>query len=588
MKRNGKRQTDMQDTAQFQAPLSAPGKPEKTSRKGLVAAGIIGGIALLAVLLFGVAMICVGNVETIYPKVRLGGYALGGLYYEEAVDTLDMADWSDIENPAVTVELPGGSFAVTFVQAGIVCDGETAARAAYDYGRSGNAFSNTCEYLRCLIAGKDLTEEVFGTLDEELIDGVVQVGVAAAQANLMDDVEIDADAETVTVIKGASYIHLDTQEVYDLVISALRKGEFGTVTYEPKMSMESDLDVAQLREQICSEKKDAYYDKAMDTIVPEVVGIDFSESTARQIWEQAEMGEQVRIPVTVDMPEVTEATLKELLFTTVLAEKGTSLSGSSSNRINNVEKAAASINNIVLMPGEQFSYNETLGQRTKENGYLAAGAYSNGAVVQEIGGGICQVSSTLYYCTLQANLQIDKRTCHYFPVGYLPPGFDATVSWKNPDFKFTNDREYPIRITSWVEDGQVFVRITGTDDGTYVELKHASWLMYTNDEYPEVATGYKAQAYRWVYDSKTNELIEKKSEGVSTYNYHAEDIKYPEPEPSPEPTPEPTTDPVFDPWAPVTPTPEPSVSPDPNVTPPPTEVPVPEPTPETGTDDTTP
>lgn len=583
--KKGRHESNGQDTARFQAVPDA-GVPPKKSRKGLIAGGIVGGVLLLAAVLFGAAVVCIGNVETVYPKVTVGGVPLGGLYYEEAVDTLAMADWSDLEHPAVTVELPGGGFDVTYRQAGMVCDGETAAKTAYDYGRDQGALGRTITYLRCLAVGKDLTEEVFGTLDEDLIEGVVQVRVAEAQANLLDDVELDVDAGTVTVIKGASYIHLDTNEVCDLVLKAFRSAKFGTVTYAPETSTETALDVPQLREQICAEKKDAYYDKATNAIVPEVVGIDFQPGDAKAAWDAAELGEPVKIPVTVDMPEVTEASLKELLFTTVLAEKGTSLAGSSSNRINNVEKAAASINNIVLMPGEQLSYNEALGQRTKENGYLAAGAYANGAVVQEIGGGICQVSSTLYYCTLQANLQIDKRTCHYFPVGYLPAGFDATVSWKSPDFKFTNNREYPIRITAWVEDGQVFVKIEGTDDGTYVELKNSSWLMYTNDEFPDVATGYKAQAYRWVYDSKTNELIEKKSEGVSTYNYHAEDIKYPEPEPEPTPTPEPTTDPVFDPWAPVTPEPTPETTPDPGTVPSPE--PTPEPTPETGTDDTTP
>lgn len=573
MKRKEKRQSDMQDTAQFQAVPPAADEPRKTSRKGLVAAGIIGGIILVAALMFGVAMICVGNVETIYPKVRLGGYALGGLYYEEAVDTLDMADWSNIENPAVTVELPGGAFYVTFVQAGIVCDGETAARAAYDYGRTGNAFSNTCTYLRCLLAGKDLTEEVFGALDEEMIEGVVQLGVASAQGNLQSDIQIDREAQTLTMIKGANSIRLDQDAVLELVMKALRSGEFGTVTYTPDLSGQADLSLSELKEQICREAKDAYYDKDTDQIVPEVVGIEFDPDTVDRLWTSAEKGEAVVVPITVTEPEVTEESLKKLLFSKVLAEKGTSLAGSSSNRINNVEKAAAAINGTVLMPGEQFSYNEALGQRTKENGYLAAGAYANGAVVQEIGGGICQVSSTLYYCTLQSNLQIDRRTCHYFPVGYLPAGFDATVSWKSPDFKFTNDREYPIRITAWVEDGQVFVKIEGTDDGTYVELTNSSWLIYTNDEYPETATGYKAQAYRWIYDSKTDKLLEKKSEGVSTYFYHEENIRYPEPEPEPTPTPEPepTTDPVFDPWAPVTPVPEPEPTPDPAASPVPEE-----------------
>lgn len=555
----------------------------KKSRKGLIAGAVIAGILLLTAALFAAAVVCVGNVERVYPKVTVGGVSLGGMSREEAVERLELARWTDPDSPAVTVELPGGGFSVTFRQAGMVCTAQQAAQAAYDYGRTGSALSNAWCYLRCLVAGKDLTEDVFGPLDEDLVDGVVQLGVAEAQGNLQSDLQVDREARTLTMIKGANSIRLDREAVLDLVVKALRAGEYGTVTYTPDLSGQADLSISELSEQICREPKDAYYDKETDQIVPEVVGVEFDPDDVGALWDAAEKGETVVVPITVTEPEVTEESLKKLLFSTVLAEKGTSLAGSSSNRVNNVEKAAASINGIVLMPGEQLSYNETLGQRTKENGYLAAGAYANGAVVQEIGGGICQVSSTLYYCTLQANLQIDKRTCHYFPVGYLPPGFDATVSWKSPDFKFTNDREYPIRISAWVEDGQVFVKIEGTDDGTYVELKHASWLMYTNDEFPDVATGYKAQAYRWIYDSKTGELLEKKSEGVSTYNYHEEDIKYPEPEPSPEPSPEPTTDPVFDPWAP-TPTPDPSVTPDPDVTPPP----VPEPTPETGTDDTTP
>ena len=201
----------MHETGGFQAVPEQPPAGKK-SRKGLIAGGIIGGILLLAAALFGVAMACVGNVETVYPNVRLGGYALGGLYYEEAAELLSLADWTYPERPAVSVELPGGGFDVTYRQAGMLCDGETAAKTAYDYGRSGNLFSRTVAYVRCLIAGKDLTGDVFGAPDEDLIEGIVQAGVAEAQANLMDDVEIDAKAETVTVIKGASYIHLEDRK----------------------------------------------------------------------------------------------------------------------------------------------------------------------------------------------------------------------------------------------------------------------------------------------------------------------------------------------------------------------------------------
>ena len=131
-------------------------------------------------------------------------------------------------------------------------------------------------------------------------------------------------------------------------------------------------------------------------------------------------------------------------------------------------------------------------------------------VVQELGGGICQVSSTLYYSTLLANLKIDNRVCHYFGVSYLPTGLDATVSWKSPDFKFTNNREYPVKLETEVNTGNntLTVRILGTDvDGSYVKMTYASWLVYNNAKYPDVATGYKAATYRWVYDKDGNATI---------------------------------------------------------------------------------
>ena len=226
----------------------------------------------------------------------------------------------------------------------------------------------------------------------------------------------------------------------------------------------------------------------------------------------------------------------------------------------------ADIDGIVLAPGEQFSYNDALGERTAERGYKAAGAYSGGQVVQEIGGGICQVSSTLYYAALLANLQIDARTCHYFPVGYLPAGLDATVSWGGPEFKFTNNRNWPIKIVASVDTAKntVSVHIVGTDeDGSYVQMTYATWLVYGNSEYPETATGYKAATYRNVYD-KNGTLLSKEIEAYSEYHYHEEDIVYPTPTPSPTPEPTPTepvvpTDPV-DPGQPTEPV-EPSHDP---------------------------
>ncbi len=130
-------------------------------------------------------------------------------------------------------------------------------------------------------------------------------------------------------------------------------------------------------------------------------------------------------------------------------------------RNKNVSLAADSINGTIVQPGEEFSYNGTVGKRTKEKGYGEAGAYLNGEVVQEIGGGVCQVSTTLYNAVFRAGLKSTERTSHTFAPSYVTPGLDATVSWGGPDYKFVNNSPYPIGIKAHYENRQVTVSIFG-------------------------------------------------------------------------------------------------------------------------------
>ena len=164
--------------------------------------------------------------------------------------------------------------------------------------------------------------------------------------------------------------------------------------------------------------------------------------------------------------------------------------------------------------------------------------------MQEIGGGICQVSSTLYCAALYANLEITDRTCHYFPVNYLPAGLDATVSWKTPDFKFKNNRDYPVKLVAKVDNSakSITIEVWGSDvDGSYVELKYSTWKYY-DTKYPSVALGFKATTYRNLFDKDGN-LISSTKEATSTYHYHSENIVYPSASVSPSASPSATTPP---------------------------------------------
>ena len=237
------------------------------------------------------------------------------------------------------------------------------------------------------------------------------------------------------------------------------------------------------------------------------------------------------IPAQIEQPRVTADELKGVLFRDVLGQCRTHVSGSSA-RISNVKLSAAACNGVVLNTGDVFSYNNTTGQRTTAKGYQAAPAYVGGETVDEVGGGVCQTSSTLYYACLRANLEITERYAHRYVPAYIDWGMDATVSWGGPDYKFTNNTDYPIKIVTSYSGGYLTVKILGTNvDGTYVKmtnevLSKTNWETVYKDDPSLPAgtekvtttpyTGYKVKSYRNVY-SASGKLISSTYEATSDY-----------------------------------------------------------------------
>ncbi len=310
---------------------------------------------------------------------------------------------------------------------------------------------------------------------------------------------------------------------------------------------------APLRNSIAREEDHIDFNGQPFMITESVTGVTFDVDEANALWAAAGYGEEVVVPITTTRPAHTTADVSDLLFGANLSknwtmvrlwnreyceEVRTSLAGSSKNRISNVKKACDALNGMVLLPGEIFSYNNSIGERTAENGWLPAPAYADGEVKQENGGGICQVSSTLYNAALYSNMEIVERECHYFQVGYLPWGMDATVSWGWPDFRFRNNNPYPIMIVAWVDDAtnECCVQIKGTDvDHTYVIMKFNNWRIFDEtDTYHDakgnaLAVGMAAATWRLVFhdgdDYTTATPISETYEVYSTYHYHTEDIE---------------------------------------------------------------
>ena len=170
------------------------------------------------------------------------------------------------------------------------------------------------------------------------------------------------------------------------------------------------------------------------------------------------------VPLLLTEPELTTAKLEANLFKDVLGSGSTTCAGPS-NRWYNIDLAAKRLNGTILLPGETFSYNDTVGPYTLASGYKAAGTYQNGQSVDATAGGICQLSSNLYWVTLKANLEIVERHKHQFNGGYMPViGTDATVWSDQLDFRFQNNTDYPIKIESYLDKNhKLHVTIYGTD-----------------------------------------------------------------------------------------------------------------------------
>ncbi|NLV87387.1 MAG: VanW family protein [Clostridiales bacterium] len=510
----------------------------------------------IAVLVLCAAFFAMGayanGLETIFPKVSMEGTALGGLTVSEAAEALSKGTLGEVEDRELLISLPADcEIVLSAKEAGFFMPAPEAAAFAYKSCHSKGFFGNTGTYIKALTSGIELKTSDGAKPNETYIRSKIHEGVRDANIALMED-DLEIGEDSISVVKGAGSVSINEDELFELIFEALKQGDYLPIRYtaeKPGNGAEAEIDLQELYDTVFREPENAEYDRETKQATEHVVGRSFDMELAQSIWDKAINGEMVVIPLILEEPEITTDKLNSMLFSDLLSQKGTGLGGSSAARVNNITKAAAAINGLVLNPGDEFSFNKTVGQRTASAGYQAAGAYSNGQVVSEVGGGICQVSSTLYYCTLMANLEIVERYCHYFGVNYLPAGLDATVSWPAPDFRFKNNSDYPIKIEAGIDTSAytVYIKIYGSNpDGIRVEMTTETWA---------TANGYGAVSYRWVYDKDGN-LISKKEEAKSQYHYQKEAEESPSPSPSEEPSPSPSESPVV-------PTPTPSPTPTP-------------------------
>ena len=438
-------------------------------------------ILVMAGTLFGVFY--VSRLDTNFPNLSIGGIAVGTLTQDETVKALESAGWEERMTVPLTVTTLGGqSFAVDQAEAGVAADAEQTAAYVHRYGRDSGMIQNFRTFLDCLLHPTELSM-IFGEANLDYIRSCVEQNQADLTA-LLGDAEYvpDYENEQLLLRKGWGQLQLDEAGLTDAIVDALKHGE----TELNYRRLSKDLvapDFDAIHTALMQEPRDAAFtDDGRFEVIDEVVGCRFDVAEARERWEEAAPTEEVVIPMSVTWPAVTGDMLRSSLYRDLLGACTTSYWNSAPNRITNVELASSKINGMILYPGDEFSYNTVVGARTTEAGFLPAPAYVDGEVQDEIGGGACQVSSTLYAATVFAFLETVERTNHYFPVHYMQLGTDATVTIPEGgnaiDFKFRNSKSHPIKLVAYsTVDEDNYVRdltfeIWGTlEDGDYMPVE---------------------------------------------------------------------------------------------------------------------
>lgn len=352
--------------------------------------------------------------------------------------------------------------------------------------------------------------------------------------------EVKEDA--ILVQKGVTFTGADQEALMKGLMAALDGSGPREVTVplvsQPPLTPDWD----QLLEQVKVEPADAQLDRETWKIVPSVTGVSFDVDQAAADLEQTEEGGALRVELVFTEPEVTTQYLEATLFRDTLGSSATKFTGTGSRR-QNIARACALINGMILFPGEEFSYSKTCSPYSVDNGYGYAGAYVDGKTVDSLAGGICQGSSTLYWAVLRANLKVTERHPHLYEPAYIAGGLDATVYGSyNPaggylDFRFVNDTKAPIRLNAYVDKSDfVHFSIQGTNSTgilgqpystNRVVTQYATTVYEPNASVPRGTTrrDWERTAYNAVSIETYQQLVDSAGNVVSTTFLHKDNYK---------------------------------------------------------------
>lgn len=558
---------------------SAARRKKKASKKNpalLITICVIAAI-LVGTLIFGMVSAFAVDKNVVSDGVMIAGQDMGGKTRDEVIAYL-----SGLENPfassSVTVKMndSGQTLTVTQESADLKIDVEKTADAAVSYSK-GNLFTA----LAAKFSKKDIN--YIPAYDHSKLDAALNSFAKEVGGTLVQH-EVEIKETEIVVTPGKEGLGVDVPAVKEQVLGALKPAAQETVTVSKVNTNPADIDVEELYETTKRDPQDAKYTLENGDVVvaDEVNGREIDVESAKSLLKGFKPGSQpVTIPFIMHEATVKAGDLSTALFADSLGSFSTKYMTSNKPRAANVELAAKLINGTILLPGDEFSYNGSVGPRTAARGFKAASVYENNKMVDGLGGGICQTSSTLYAAVLYADLQVTERHEHSLEITYAPLGMDATVAYGSLDFRFKNNTSMPIKITTSWGGGVVSVNIVGTKENKNRTIKINTDVIsstpYGTTEVEdktlpagkrvEDAPGFKGHVvntYKVIYENGVQ--VENKFLHKSTYTMVNRVVRVGTAAADPTPTPKPTEEPEATPTV-NTPTNAPTQTPKPTPTP---------------------
>ena len=460
------------DAAQRRRAAAAKKKKERIVIITLIAVAAI----LLISVIVGVSLMLFRQPEDdglIYKKVFAAGIDLGGMTQEQAKEALHKATDDTYRHLNMTVQVLDKQLTLAPKDTGISLDVDAVVEAAYNYGRTGT-YTQGSSYTVNLIPHLSLdTAYIQSALNsfvkQNKFDTTLKqtnVSVLGDRPNLSNsEINTSVVHQTLTITMGTAEYDLNIDNLYQQILDAYNINVFDVVASCTEHAPDA-IDWEAVFELYCSEPVNAYFDTETYAITPEKYGYGIAKAELLSAVESATYGDVITFELRYIEPEITSDFYSGEMFQDVLASFTTVAEGSEAWNVN-LKLVCDLLNGKIIKSGDEFSLNELIGEPTTRAGYRPVNMYIGKSFREVVGGGISQVASTLYTCTLLADLEILERHSHSYVTSYIDAGFDAEVYYGLLDFRFRNNTEQPIRIDVTVNGGTVTINIIGTDTRDY-------------------------------------------------------------------------------------------------------------------------